>query len=31
MRKFGKVEALDTLKGIMDFGIHIETIPKQEN
>ena len=31
MRKFRKVEALDTLKGIMDFGIHIETIPKQEN
>jgi gliding motility-associated lipoprotein GldH len=31
MRKFGKIEALDTLKGIMDFGIHIETIPKQKN
>lgn len=26
MRKFGKVEALDTLKGVMDFGIQLETV-----
>jgi len=31
MRKFGKVEALDTLQGIMDFGIHLETIEPTEN
>jgi gliding motility-associated lipoprotein GldH len=30
MRKFGKIKALDTLKGVMDFGVHIETIPKQK-
>lgn len=26
MRKFGKIEALDTLQGIMDFGIHLEAV-----
>jgi gliding motility-associated lipoprotein GldH len=26
MRKFGKVEALDTLKGVLDFGIQLETL-----
>lgn len=31
MRKFGKIEALDTLKGIMDFGIHLETVKQAEN
>ena len=25
MRKFGKVKALDTLKGVLDFGIQLET------
>ncbi|MBZ9626952.1 gliding motility lipoprotein GldH [Psychroflexus sp. CAK57W] len=31
MRKFGKIEALDTLQGIMDFGIHLETIKQAGN
>ena len=31
MRKFGKTEALDTLQGIMDFGIHLETTKQAEN
>lgn len=31
MRKFGKIEALDTLNGIMDFGIHLETAKSAEN
>ena len=26
MRKFGEVEALDTLNGLMDFGIQLETV-----
>jgi gliding motility-associated lipoprotein GldH len=31
MRKFGSVEALDTLRGIMDFGIHLEVAEPAEN
>lgn len=31
MRKFGKIEALDTLQGIMDFGIHLESVKQAEN
>lgn len=31
MRRFGKVEALDTLRGIMDFGIHLEIAKQAEN
>ncbi|SDH05260.1 gliding motility lipoprotein GldH [Psychroflexus sediminis] len=31
MRKFGKIKPLDTLQGIMDFGIHLETVKQAEN
>lgn len=31
MRKFGEIEALDTLQGIMDFGIHLENVIQAEN
>lgn len=31
MRKFGKIEALDTLHGIMDFGILLETAKQIED
>jgi gliding motility-associated lipoprotein GldH len=31
MRKFGKTEALDTLHGIMDFGIHLEKVMPAKN
>lgn len=31
MRKFGNVDALDTLQGVMDFGIHLERIKTAEN
>ena len=31
MRKMESIEPLDTLRGIMDFGLHIETNLKREN
>lgn len=31
MRKFGEIKALDTLVGIMDFGIQLETVEQAEN